>query len=346
MNPADPSAPAPARPVPPPVPVLAVDIGGTTTTAAAVLPGHRIAVRAAAPTPAQDGPDAVLATALRLARAVRDAAADRGAAAPAAAGVGTAGVVGPDGRTVAAATSALPGWAGTAVADRFEEALGVPATVLGDVQAFLAGEAAAGAARGAHLAVAAMAGTGIGGAVAVGGRVLRGASGAAGHLGHVPVPGAEGRPCPCGRDGHVEALASGPAMAAGVRRLRPGLPVPDLRAAARLARDGDPAAAGVLRAGGEALGTALAGVVAVLDPDVVVLGGGVLAAGPWYADALRSALARHTLPLLRAVPVVQSVLDADAVLLGAAAEARAALADPVPAAPADAVPAHPNGATA
>lgn len=304
-------------------PVLAVDVGGTKTTAAVVLPGAHVLARAGAATPAQDGPQAVLATVVHLARAVSEAAAGQGAAAPVAVGIGTAGVVDPQGRTVVAATSALAGWAGTPVADHVEDALGVPAAVLGDVQAFLAGESAAGAARGARSAVAVMAGTGIGGAVAVNGRVLRGAGGAAGHLGHIPVPGAERLPCPCGRQGHVEAVASGPAMTEAARRRLPGRRIDDLRSVARLAHDGVPEAIAILESGGTAAGVALAGVVAALDPDVVVLGGGVLSAGPWYGGALRAAVAAHTLPLLRGVAVRHCVLGADAVLLGAAAEADA-----------------------
>ncbi|WP_282202969.1 ROK family protein [Kitasatospora fiedleri] len=237
-------------------------------------------------------------------------------------GFGTAGVVDVHGRGIVAATSALPGWAGTELAAAAERELRLPATVLNDVQAFLAGECAAGAARNTGVAVGVMAGTGIGGALAVGGRLLRGAHGAAGHLGHLPVPGAQEAACPCGVTGHVEALAAGPAMAAEARRRLPHRHLPDLRAVAALARAGDPVARSVLHAGGYALGTALAGVVAGLDPDVIVLGGGATASGPWYETGLRAALAAHTLPLLAGVRVVRSVLDADAVLIGAAAQAR------------------------
>ncbi|MFD7987224.1 ROK family protein [Kitasatospora indigofera] len=317
-----PGTPAPA--------VLAVDIGGTKTTAAVVRGDGLVTARVTAPTPAARGGAAVLETALGLARTAAAETAAAGSAAPVAIGFGTAGVVGADGRGIVAATSALPGWAGTRLAAAAERELRIPATVLNDVQAFLAGECAAGAARTASVAVAVMAGTGVGGALAVGGRVLRGARGAAGHLGHLPVPGAERLPCPCGAAGHVEALASGPAMTARARALLPGRDLPDLRAVAALAHSGDFAARTVLEAGGHALGTALAGVVAALDPDLVVLAGGAVTSGPWYEAGLRAALAEHTLPLLAGVPVVRSALDADAVLLGAAAEARRTYAAGVP----------------
>lgn len=296
---------------------LGLDIGGTKVQAGVVGADGRLLARRTSPTPAREGPDAVLATAVALAR---DVLAEAGPVH--AAGLGTAGVVAPDGRSIAHATDALPGWAGTPVADRLEAALGLRLTVLGDVQAFLAGEAAAGGARGADVAVGVMAGTGIGGAVLVGGAVLRGATGAAGHLGHVPVPEAAGEPCPCGRTGHVEAVASGPAMTARFRRVRPKTPVADLRAVASLAADGDRDAVRVLTDGGRALGTVLGGVVATLDPDVVVIAGGVLGSGPWYLDALRDALSRATLPSLAGVTVRRAALDSDAVLLGAADTAR------------------------
>ncbi|MFB6550800.1 ROK family protein [Streptomyces sp. NPDC056405] len=301
----------------PMVEALGLDIGGTKVQAGVIGEDGRVLARRSAPTPAAEGPDAVLTTAVALAR---DVLAETGPVH--AAGLGTAGVVAPDGRSIAHATDALPGWAGTPVADRLEAALGLPFTVLGDVQAFLAGEAVAGGARGADVAVGVMAGTGIGGAVLVGGEVLRGATGAAGHLGHVPVPAAAGEPCPCGRTGHVEAVASGPAMTARFRRMRPTTPVADLRVVASLAAEGDPDAVRVLTDGGHALGTALGGVVATLDPGVVVIAGGVLGSGPWYLNALRDALSLATLPSLAGVTVRRAERGSDAVLLGAADTAR------------------------
>jgi glucokinase len=292
---------------------LGIDIGGTAVKAAVVTARGAVLARRQAPTPASDGPDAVVATAAALARAALDEAGPVRSA-----GLGTAGVVAPDGRTIAHATDALPGWAGTPVADRLEGLLSLPVTVLGDVQAFLAGEAAAGAARGARTAVGVMAGTGVGGAVLVEGAVLRGATGAAGHLGHVGVPGAEGERCPCGRTGHVEAVASGPAMTGLFARARPEADAADLRAVARLAAAGDEDAVRVLTRGGHALGVALAGVVATLDPEVVVVAGGVLDSGPWYLRALETSLNAATLPSLAGVRVCRAALGSAAVLVGAA----------------------------
>ncbi|MFW6695790.1 ROK family protein [Streptomyces sp. MAR4 CNX-425] len=301
-------------------PALTVDIGGThlTTAVVEVAPRTRVRFRKTCRTPAADGPRAVLTAAARLARDSLADARTAGGPRVTAVGVGSAGVVGRAGRGITGATDALPGWAGTPVADRLEAALGLPVTVLGDVQAFLLGEVTAGAAAGADGAVGVMAGTGIGGAVWAEGRLLRGAHGAAGHLGHVPVPGADGEVCPCGRTGHVEALASGPAMTERFRRAHPGPGVTDLRDVAALAAQGDPDARAALAAGGRALGTALGGVVGALDPDVVVVGGGVTHSGPWYLDGLRTALYDTALPALARVRVATAALGSDAVLVGAA----------------------------
>ncbi|MGW6485737.1 ROK family protein [Streptomyces sp. NPDC055056] len=311
--------------------LLGIDIGGTKTVAVLFGQDRRVLARVQTPTPASEGAAAVVAAAARVAGIVRATAEAQGRSL-ASAGVGTAGVVGPDGRTIIAATDVLPGWAGTPLATLLEHELDLPVTVLGDVQAFLAGELAAGAAAGARTAVGVMAGTGIGGAVAVDGRVLVGGRGAAGHIGHVPAPGAEKLLCPCGRSGHVEAVASGPAMTRILRAATPdGQAAPaDLRAVAACAAAGDERARAVLIRGGTALGVALAGIVSALDPDVVVLAGGVLQSGGWYEDALRVALAAHTLPLLSEVPVTAAVLGADAVALGAAVHADASLL-PIPA---------------
>ncbi|MFJ5520896.1 ROK family protein [Streptomyces griseoluteus] len=304
---------------PPLVGLLGVDIGGTKTSAVLFDHAHRPRFRLQTPTPARRGPAAVAGQALNLAaRVLREAAGHR--LSVLSVGIGTAGVVGRDGRTIAAATDALPGWAGTPLADMAEERLDLPARLVGDVQAFLIGELAAGAARGSQTAIGVMAGTGIGGAVAVGGEILLGANGAAGNLGHMPVPSAVGLECPCGTRGHVEAVASGPAMAARYGDLSGG-PTADLRAVAAAAAAGDDLARYVLRAGGMALGEALAATVAVADPDVVVVAGGVLNSGPWYEEALRACLADCVLPILRDVSLVPAGLDADGVALGAAVHA-------------------------
>ncbi|RKN40569.1 ROK family protein [Micromonospora endolithica] len=303
-------------------PILAaVDIGGTKT-AAALVRGGTVLARTQAPTPAS-GAAAVLDTAAALVRSLGGA--------PAAVGVGAPGLVDPDTGLVNAASSLIHGWSGVDVRAGLRDRLRLPAVVLGDVQAFTLGEAVHGAGRGLPTVLGVAVGTGVGGGVHAAGRLLTGRLGAAGHVGHVPVPQAVGRPCPCGVSGHVEAVASGPAMAAGyaARTGALGVALPEV---VRRARAGDEYARAVIATAGEALGTALAGLANVLDPDRIVVGGG--AAVPELLDALRPAFAASCLPVLGAVPLVPAALGTDAPLVGAAEAARRALASGAPGSPA------------
>jgi glucokinase len=293
--------------------VAAVDIGGTKTAAALVRDGVVLA-RTRTATPARAGAAAVLDTAAALVRSLGGT--------PVAVGVGAAGLVDPvTGRTTAA-TSSISDWSGVDVPGGLRDRLGLPGTVLNDVQAFTLGEAAHGAGRGLPTVLGVAVGTGVGGGVHAAGILLTGRLGAAGHLGHVPVPQAVGRPCPCGATGHVEAVAAGPAIAAAYAARVGGDPVP-LPEVVRRARAGDPDAGHVIGYAGAALGTALAGLANTLDPDRIVLGGG--AAVPELLAAVRPAFTAACMPLLGTVPLVPAALGDDAALVGAAEAALRAL---------------------
>ncbi len=295
----------------------AVDIGGTKIAAGIIDGGSRVLARRSAPTPAADGPAAVLAVAAQL---VREASLDAGVE-PVAVGVGTAGVVDAASGLILGATETLSGWTGTPVASLLAAELGLPVHVENDVTAFLLGEAQAGAAVGLADVIAITIGTGIGGALLVGGQIVRGRTCVAGNIGHVPSPEAGDRRCPCGRSGHLEAFASGPAMTA-VYGERSGRPVADLREVALRASSGDELAEAVLRAGAAAVGRIVGGLVNVLDPALILLGGGVLCLGPWYVEAVAEAVSREVLAPLNAVMVRAALLGGDAMLVGAAAAAR------------------------
>ncbi|MFI7211411.1 ROK family protein [Micromonospora maritima] len=289
--------------------LAAVDIGGTKTAAALVRAGAVLA-RTQAPTPARDGAAAVLDHAAALVRSLGDA--------PVAVGVGAPGLVDPASGLLTAATSSISDWSRVDVPGALRARLGLPGAVLNDVQAFTLGEAVHGAGRGLPTVIGVAVGTGIGGGVHAAGRLLTGRRGAAGHLGHVPVPQAVGRPCPCGATGHVEAIAAGPAVAARYAE-RTGEPV-DLPEVVRRARAGDEVARTVLSEAGAALGTALAGLANTLDPDRIVIGGG--AAVPEVLAAAGPAFAAACMPVLGAVPLVPAALGGDAALVGAAEAAR------------------------
>ncbi len=194
---------------------------------------------------------------------------------------------------------------------------------LNDVHAFVLAEAALGSAAGEVDVLGVMVGTGVGGGVLADGRLVLGRRGVAGHLGHVPVSGATGRACPCGALGHVEAVSAAPAMLADYRREAgpAGGVVADLEEVSRRAGGGDRLAREVLARGGSCLGEALAGVVAVCDPAVVVIGGGVLDAGALFLDPLREALLVHAHPVVADVAIRRAAPGGDAVAVGAALHA-------------------------
>lgn len=292
--------------------VVGVDIGGTKTSAGLVdSSGTLLAVRTL-PTPATRGRDAVLGTAAGL---IRELAGDSGKVT--AVGVGSAGVVDPRSGVIVSATGTLAGWAGTDLRGELSRRVGLPVAVDNDVHAHARGERWRGAAAGHADVLLVVVGTGIGASLVLDGRVRHGAHSTAGHVGHVPAPGGDGRLCPCGARGHVEAVASGPALLAEYCR-RTGAEATHLAEVARLAADGDLLALSVLVEGATVLGSAIGGLLNVVDPEIVVVGGGVTGCGEAWWRPLRDAVRAEVLPTLRGLPVVPSALGGDAALLGAA----------------------------
>ncbi|PUA80980.1 ROK family protein [Nocardioides currus] len=299
-------------------PVVGVlDIGGTKTAAGLVDRGGAVLARSRQPTPAAAGAEAVLATAGALLESLSQSRPDLRLAAL---GVGSAGVIDPDTGIVLGATDALPGWAGTDLRGALAASTGVPVAVRNDVHAHALGEAAHGAGAGHPSMLFVAVGTGIGGALVVRqmpGGLLTGAHAAAGHVGHVPSTHAAGLACTCGGTGHLEALASGPGLVAELER-RTGQEVTDLRDVAARAAAGDTAAREVVELGGRAVGAVVGGLVNVLDPSIVVVGGGVANLGARWWDALREAASAEVMPAVRGTPLVASSLGDEAALLGAA----------------------------
>ena len=141
-------------------------------------------------------------------------------------GIGAAGVIDPATGTVVSATDSLPGWAGTDLVSELSARTGLAVRAVNDVHAHALGESVAGASRGSASSLLVAAGTGIGGGFITDGHLLTGRNSAAGHIGHVPSAAAAGLDCPCGGTGHVEAIASGPAILATYRRLVAESPEP------------------------------------------------------------------------------------------------------------------------
>lgn len=293
---------------------LGIDIGGTKIAAGLVEEGGRLLHHRQVPTPAQEGPQAILAGALVAARAVLSAA-DRPVSC---CGVATAGTVDSTGR-ILTATALLRDWAGADVGGYLRNALDVPVTVRNDVHAAGLAEARVGAARGARKAMMIAIGTGIGGALLVNGAVENGRTGTAGSLGHMPAPSSSGRLCSCGAPDHLEALASGPAIEDAYQS-RTGRRL-GLRAIGALAGEGDRCAQDVLSAAGSMVGRVLAGAANMIDPDVIVIGGGVSNLGALLIDPLSQAYRREALPGPATCRIEIAALGAHSGLVGAAIDA-------------------------
>ncbi|WP_285186791.1 ROK family protein [Rhodococcus sp. MEB041] len=174
-----------------------------------------------------------------------------------------------------------------------------------------------GAARHVQNVLGMVVSTGIGGGLVLGGEIVRGHSGNAGHVGHIVVPGSI-EPCTCGGVGCVETVASGPNAVRWARENGwDGATGIDLAESARAA---DPVAVAALQRAGVALGQAIASAAALLDIETAVLGGGFSAAGPALWNPIRETVALHArLGFLESFTVVPAALGAVGTLTGAAA---------------------------
>lgn len=295
---------------------LGVDLGGTFIKGGVVDEGGRVVARAAVATQAAEGQDVVIG---RLHALLEDLAraCPAGRKAVTAAGIGVAGAI--DGtRGLLRFAPNLPGWSDVPLGRMLAERLGLPTALENDANAAAVGEHWVGAGRDCSTFVLYTLGTGVGGGLVLDGRLWRGRDGAAGELGHVVIhPG--GDPCGCGRQGCLEAYASATAI---LRRLRaiPGAVAADSAPTVfRRAAAGDAACRRVLADAVEALGIAIAGMIHVLNPERILVGGGVAQAGEPLFGPLRDAVRRHALPVLaEGVTILPALLGEDAGLIGAA----------------------------
>ncbi len=296
---------------------LGIDVGGTKIAAALIdAEGHLHGLRIV-PTLAHEGAEAILGRIVALARAVIAET----SVTPAAVGVGTGGQVDPATGEIVFATELLPGWTGLPLARRLREVLGLPVHVANDVHAMALGEATYGAGRGVRYGLYVAVGTGIGGGWVLDGRLYYGRSGLAGSVGHVKVE-PDGRPCTCGGRGCVEQYASGPAIAGHYRRLRGLAAAPDGQEVVAAMGAGDALARFAVQEAGRWLGLALASLVHAMEPDAIIIGGGIAAAGEPFFSAIRAGLARHALPSARSTPVIPAALGPRAGVIGAGVLAR------------------------
>jgi glucokinase len=302
--------------------VLAVDIGGTKTAVALADRQDRLLCTEVAATPAASGPAAVVATVIALAEKLL-AGGDRRLAGV---GIGTAGVVDAGTGTIVSATDTFTDWPGTPLAALVRAGLGshlltdAPVSVQNDVDAHAAGEYAHGAAAGASSAMIVAVGTGVGAGLILDGRPIRGAHHVAGEIAHMPAPGAEHLWCPCGRRGHLEAIGSGIGMHRHFVYLGGDPAITDARGVATAA-SGDPIARRALEESAAAVGRALAAAATLLDPERIVITGGVPNIGDSWWHPMRAAYRSEAIDALQNTPILPGTLGDDAPLRGAAASA-------------------------
>jgi predicted NBD/HSP70 family sugar kinase len=209
----------------------------------------------------------------------------------------------------------MPGWDGFDVPGYVQQSLAAHVLVDNDVNIMALGERAAYWPLDNDLLFIKVA-TGIGAGVINGGVLQRGADGTAGDIGHVRVARGEGMLCRCGNYGCLEALASGPAIAAALSA--GGVPAKTGEDVLALARRGNVAAIQAMRQAGRDVGDVLATCVNLLNPSVIVIGGGLSAAGEYLMAGVREVVYQRSLPLATArLRIVQSMAGDQAGVLGA-----------------------------
>jgi predicted NBD/HSP70 family sugar kinase len=293
--------------------VLAVDVGAThvivavTDLSGKVLAERRLAQDVAA------GPETVLGKVVKEGLALLQKA-GRGTHDLAGVGIGLPGPVEhATGRPVK--PPIMPGWDGFDVVRYVQRSLPVPVLVDNDVNIMALGERTAHWPEHANFLFIKVA-TGIGSGIISSGELQRGANGTAGDLGHVRVPRGDDVLCRCGNYGCLEALASGPALAAELTRQ--GVPASRGSDVLRLVSEGNPPAIHALRQAGRDVGDVLATVVNLLNPSVIVIGGSLGQAGEHLMAGVREVVYRRSLPLATShLRIALSLAGDQAAILGA-----------------------------
>lgn len=320
-------------------PVLAVDLGGTQIRAALVTPDREVHSRRAVPTRDEDGVEAVLTRIGEVAAGVRADAAAEGLPAPVGVGISSPGPLDPW-RGVVLAPPNLAGWENVPIVERIGELVELPVYLERDTNVAIMAEWRFGTARGTRNAAYITVSTGIGGSAIVGGRPLVGTHGTAGELGHITVE-LDGPRCGCGGIGHVEAIASGTALAREARthiaderdgtmaRLAAEAPDVDAELVSRAADAGDRAARDMLDRAFIAIGALCASLVNVLDPEVIIIGGSIAEHRPRIFDVVNREIERRAFPILVGeTRVVAPAFGGDVSLIGALPIVNERIGDP------------------
>ncbi len=288
---------------------LGIDLGGTNLKWAVVEQAEddwRTLDRGQQPTRADEGAAAVVERMVSVALAARERW-------PAlrSVGIGVPGLYDPATGSARFLVNFPGGWKGIPIAPPIEAAVGLPVSLINDARAFGLAELRLGAGRGASSLIGFTLGTGVGGFVAVDGRVHLGHDGTAGELGHQTID-PDGPSCNCGNNGCVEAFAR-------ADRLAEACGTATAEEAIAAARAGDPQALAGFGSVGRWLGIGISNAVTVISPDRVIIGGGNAAAGDLLLEPIRAELRRRVLTTaLDEVEIVLAELGTWAGAIGAA----------------------------
>jgi glucokinase len=306
--------------------VIGLDLGGTNLRIAGVTRSGEVVCLYREETRASAGPEDLIA---RIAGGLRKVEGElrREGREVLGASLGVPGVVSRREGVVASSPN-LPGWKSIPLLKRMSAAVDLPLLIENDANAAVFGEFWVGAGRGRQTVVLLTLGTGVGGGIMTDGRLLRGADGMAGEIGHLTVE-REGQPCLCGNRGCLEQYSSATGIARRYRQLKAenasGDPVPGGEGSLTAARvhsravEGDPYALQTLREAGMYLGTALASLVNIINPESIIIGGGVLPAWDFFMPAAREEmLSRAFQAPAERVELVPAALGDRAGFIGAA----------------------------
>jgi glucokinase len=288
---------------------IGLDLGGTDLKSGRVASDGTLEGFARAPSRAAESAGAPLDAAIEAARTLL---ARRAAAAV---GLGVPGAIDPSSGALVGRTPHFPHWLDEPIGARLAEALGVPVTVDNDANTHAYAEHRLGAARGARVSITVTLGTGVGGGIVAGDTLLRGAFGGAGELGHVAMGSGE-MACRCGVDHCAEPEMSASGLVRAARAA--GFEVVNGAEVFALAATGEAIAVRLIDRMGDRLGAAIAAAVGIVNPDVVVIGGGLAQAGEPLFSRVRAALERYALPShRRGLAVVPAALGERAGVIGA-----------------------------
>lgn len=307
---------------------IGIDVGGTNVKIALVDGEGKIIYSNSVPTYAQMGYEY---TVNNIKQAIRDLMKETNTDAKEIEGIGFDFPGQVDYKTgVVKLAPNIPGWVNVPIAQMIEEEFNIPTRIDNDVRCAALGELKFGAGKGCENFVCITVGTGIGSGLVINGQLVRGAANAAGEIGHIKLQMNGGPICGCGDTGCLEAFASGPSIVAMAQEYLKGGKSTKFREmagadgeitpyiVAKAAEAGDPVAKRIFEIVGTYIGMGLVSVINLLNPEKVIIGGGVAAAGDLLLDPIRRTIKERAMVVAgNSVEIVPAELGNSAGVIGA-----------------------------